>query len=382
MSFIMTLSSPSASPASHEISLLAKPWARLVLTAVAGIVVVAAIAFTIRYVTVGRYMQSTDDAYIGADFVTVSPRIAGTVEGVLVNENQWVEAGQPLVRVSGKNYRSVQNEAFNQVAASEASARGATAGIAEQNAAIAGARAQLAAARVELAHAEGEVARYTPLAGSGAETGVQLSQLRSARDQAAAQVQAQQAAVLAQERRIAGLAAQRDQALAQARAAGDQATAAGVDVDATLVRASVSGRIGDQTVRVGQTVQPGTRLMSIVPTRRLYVDARLKETQMGLVRPGQPVTITVDALPGVKLHGVVESTAPATSAQFALIPPQNATGNFTKVVQRVAVRIRLDAGPEARRVLVPGLSATATLDTRDGRAAAARVEREAADRGR
>jgi membrane fusion protein, multidrug efflux system len=363
-------------------SILNRPWARVGLSVLGGVVAVVVVALVVRYATVGRYMQSTDDAYVGADVVTVSPRIAGTVEGVLVNENQWVEAGQALVRISGKDYRSVQNEAFSQAASAEASARSVTAGIAEQQAAIVGARAQLSAARAALLHAQGEVDRYTPLAGMGAETEVQLSQLRSARDQAVARFRAQEAAVLAQQRRIATLEAQRDQALAQGRAAGDQAAAAGVDVDATIVRASISGRVGDQTVRVGQTVQAGTPMMSIVPVRRLYVDARLKETQMELVRQGQPVTLSVDALPGVKLHGVVESMAPATSGQFALIPPQNATGNFTKVVQRVAVRIRLEAGPEARRVLVPGLSVTATVDTRNGRDAAQRVQREADARAR
>ncbi len=129
------------------------------------------------------------------------------------------------------------------------------------------------------------------------------------------------------------------------------------------MRASVDGRIGDKGVRVGQFVQSGTRMMSVVPLSAIYITANYKETQIGLMRPGQPATIDVDALPGVHLRGHVESVSPGTGAQFSLLPPQNATGNFTKIVQRVPVRIAIDAGPEARRVLVPGLSVTVDVDT-------------------
>lgn len=363
--------SPTRAP-----SLFKTPWIRLVLMAAAVVAILGAGVWIYGYVTVGRFLQSTEDAYVSADFVTVSPRINGTVEAVLVKENQWVEAGQPLVRISGREYRALQGQGLSQVASALADAEGAVAGMHEQTAVIAEAAAQLAAARVDLRHAQAEVDRYAPLAGSGAETDVQYSQLRTQRDKAAIQVQAQEAALRVQQRRLPALAAQRDQALAQAQAARDQVNAAAVDVEATLIRASVAGRVGDLTVRVGQTVQPGVRLLSVVPVQRLYVDARLKETQMGRVRPGQPATITVDALPGARLSGVVESSAPATSAQFALIAPQNATGNFTKVVQRVAVRVRLDAGPRARQVLVPGLSATVTIDTRNEGGAAVEGARE------
>ena len=148
------------------------------------------------------------------------------------------------------------------------------------------------------------------------------------------------------------------------------------DLGTTTIRSSIAGRIGDRTVRVGQYVQPGTRLMSVVPVDQVYLVANFKETQIGLMRAGQPATIEVDALSGSTLHGTVESFAPGTGAQFALLPPQNATGNFTKVVQRVPVRIHIDAGPEARRVLVPGLSVTVTVDTLGAKQERKEVDRE------
>ena len=139
---------------------------------------------------------------------------------------------------------------------------------------------------------------------------------------------------------------------------------------------TIAGRVGDRTVRVGQYVQPGTRLMTIVPVQDVYLAANFKETQIGLMRAGQPATIHVDALAGADLHGTVDSFSPGTGSQFALLPAQNATGNFTKIVQRVPVHIHIAAGPETRKVLLPGLSVTVNVDTRSARDAAQRIERE------
>jgi len=139
------------------------------------------------------------------------------------------------------------------------------------------------------------------------------------------------------------------------------------------VRASVDGRVGDKSVQVGQFVQSGTRMMSVVPLGAIYVSANFKETQIGLMRAGQPAIIRVDALPGVGLRGHVESVSPGTGAEFSLLPPQNATGNFTKIVQRVPVRIAIDAGPEARRVLIPGLSVKVSVDTITAKGAGDRI---------
>jgi len=181
--------------------------------------------------------------------------------------------------------------------------------------------------------------------------------------QSADDARAQAAGLVAQERRIAGIRAQVRQGEAQAQGARAQLSAADVDVGATVLRAAINGRVGDKSVTLGQFAQAGTRLMSLVPLDKIYVTANFKETQLALMRAGQPATIEVDALDGTELHGHVESVSPGTGGQFSLLPPQNATGNFTKIVQRVPVRIAIEATPAARKLLVPGLSVTVTVNT-------------------
>jgi membrane fusion protein (multidrug efflux system) len=160
------------------------------------------------------------------------------------------------------------------------------------------------------------------------------------------------------------MAAQITQARAQLEAARASLRQSQLDLQNTTLVSPLAGRVGDRSVRVGQYVQPGTRLMSVVPVQAVYLEANFKETQMRRMRVGQPATLHVDALRGVDLHGVVDSFAPGTGAQFALLPPENATGNFTKIVQRVPVRIRIETGSETRHLLLPGLSVTVDVDTR------------------
>lgn len=171
--------------------------------------------------------------------------------------------------------------------------------------------------------------------------------------------------------------AQIEQAKAQLAVAQASARQAQFDIHDTVIRSASAGRVGDRAVRVGQYVQPGSRLLTLVPVQDLYLEANFKETQIGMMRPGQPARILVDTLGGTELHGTVQSLSPGTGAQFALLPPQNATGNFTKIVQRVPVRIRVEAGKEARSVLVPGLSVTVHVDTRGAQAARERIDQEA-----
>jgi membrane fusion protein (multidrug efflux system) len=337
--------------------------AKLILLLIAAAVLVAGALWYIRYREHGRFIQSTDDAQIQADAVTVSPRVNGYVEQVLVRDNQDVHAGDPLVRIDPRDYRAQAAQAQAQIAQARAAQDNARAAIGEQEAAIAQARAQLAAAQTTAAHDAAEVQRYVPLAASGAETRQQLAQLRATAARSADQVRAQAAALAMQQRRVGTFEAQIRQGAAQAEGARAQLASASVDVNATVLKAAIDGRIGDKTVTPGQYVQAGTRLMSVVPVDRLYVVANFKETQLALMRPGQPATIKVDALDGTELRGRVESVSPGTGAQFSLIPPSNATGNFTKIVQRVPVRVSLEATPEARRLLLPGLSVTVEVDT-------------------
>ena len=358
-----TVQQDAAEPAKKRIS----PRTKLILLTVALLALVGGIWWYVDYQNNGRFFEETNDATVQADMVTIAPRVSGYVAEVLVAENQDVSTGQPLVRIDPRDARATAAQAEAQIAVAGAQADAARAQIAEQYAAIDQARAQLAAARSKAAYDAAEVARYRPLAASGAETRQQLAQLEVAARQSADNVRAAQAAVAAQQRRVGSLESQVAQGRAQGQAARAQLAAASVDVGATQLTAPIGGRVGDKTVTIGQYVQAGTRLMSVVPLDRLYITANFKETQLALMRPGQPVEIHVDALDGVAVKGRVESLAPGTGAQSSLLPPQNATGNFTKITQRVPVRVSIEATPAARRLLVPGLSVTVTVDTRSAR---------------
>lgn len=361
---------------SSKMSALKKPWLRIALGVTVVLALIGGAAWIIEYLTVGRYQQDTDNAYIQADVVTVSPRVAGYVEKVFVTDNQQVKAGQPLLQIAARDYSAQAEQISAQIDVSLANIDAANAQIGEQQAAIDRARSDLAAAQSSAAFAQGEVSRYAPLAATGAESRERLTELQDRGRQARDQVSGARAALSSAERRIATLQAQVKQAQSQGKASRAQLAAANVNVQATLVRASVDGRVGDKTVRVGQFVQPGTRMMSVVPQQNAYIVANFKETQVGLMRAGQPVTFEVDALPGVEIHGRVDSIAPGTGAQFSILPPLNATGNFTKIVQRIPVRLAIDASPEVRGLLVPGMSVEASVDTRSGKSVFDRARRD------
>lgn len=346
---------------------------RLILIVVAAAAIIGGVFWYARYKSVGQYMQSTNDAFIQADAVTVAPKVSGYVDKVFVGENQAVQAGQPLLQIDTRDYRAQTAQIEAQIGVARANAEGVQAQIKEQQAAIDRAEADLRAAQSDAAFAQAEVARYTPLAASGAESRERLSQLQNQARQANAKVAAANAALAASRRRIGTLNAQVQQARSQGQAARAQLDAAEVNLGSTTIRAAIAGRVGNKTVRVGQFVQAGTRTMSIVPVSQLYIEANFKETQLGLMRPGQPVKIEVDALEGVEIKGHVESVAPGTGAQFSLLPPQNATGNFTKIVQRIPVRIAVDADPQTRSLLVPGMSVEVVVDTRSAKGALKRI---------
>ena len=199
---------------------------------------------------------------------------------------------------------------------------------------------------------------------SGAEPRERLLQFKATAVQSAADVRAYAAALDKQQHRTAYVRAEARQAEAQVGAVQAQVDSARIDYGATVIRAAIAGRVGDRTVSTGQYVQAGTRLMTVVPLDRLYVVANFKETQLARMRPGQLAKVVIDAIDGDALPGRVESVSPGTGARFSLVPPNNATGNFTKIVQRVPVRIAIAATAVAGRSLVPGLSASVTVDTR------------------
>lgn len=353
---------------------------RTVLLAIGAALLVGGAIWGEQWWTVGRFIESTDDAYLQADSVTIAPKVSGYVAEVYVADNQSVQAGEPLVRLDSRQYQAILEQANATIAARKADIARGAAELLQQQANIAQARAQLEGARSGETHATQEVKRYEPLVATGAETNEKLADLVNARNQAAATVAADVAALQSAERQPASTQAQIEQARAQLQAAEASFRQAQLDTQDTVIRSTLAGRVGDRTVRVGQFAQPGTRLMTIVPVQDTYLVANFKETQIGLMRAGQPATIHVDALSGIDLHGTVVSFSPGTGSQFALLPPQNATGNFTKIVQRVPARIHIDAGQETRDVLLPGLSVTVRVDTRSGRESAKRLEREN-DRG-
>ena len=363
--------SPQKPPASR-----AKPWLKPVLLVGCCVAAVAGAIWFFDYWTHGRYVQSTNDAYLSADQVSVAAKVSGTVEEVFVKDNQEVHAGDPLVRIDDRASRAKVEQAQGVVAQAHAAMDQYEAQMREQDAAISQARATLDKDLATLAYNEGQLQRYIPLAASGAETQEKLSQWHSQRDQAAATVRQDRSTVVQAERRMVTYAAQRESAAAQAAQGEAQARQSQVDVDQSLIRASLDGRVGDRQVRVGQTAQIGSRLLTLVPVQSLYLVANFKETQIGLMREGQPATIKVDALDGRKIHGVVDSFSPATGSSFAVVPANNATGNFTKIVQRVPVRLRVEAGEEFRKVLVPGLSVEVSVDTVSEKDAAERFDKE------
>jgi membrane fusion protein (multidrug efflux system) len=356
-----------ASPADSSASGLRRLERRTVLVGLGVALVLAGAAWAVHWWTVGRFIESTDDAYLQADSVTVAPKVSGYVAQVYVADNQDVSVGQPLVQLDGRQYQAILEQATAAIAARTADIERGAAELLQQQANIVEVRAQLEGARASERYSTEEVERYEPLVSSGAESNERLADLRNSRNQAAAKVAADDAAVHAAERQPATTRAQIDQARAQLDAAEASARQAQLDMQDTVVRSTLAGRVGDRTVRVWEYVQPGSRLMTIVPLEDIYLQANFKETQIGLMRPGQPAMVRIDALPGIELHGTVASLSPGTGSQFALLPPQNATGNFTKIVQRIPVRIRLDADAEVRKVLVPGLSVTVRVDTRSGR---------------
>ncbi|MBN3565488.1 HlyD family secretion protein [Burkholderia cenocepacia] len=345
----------------------------------AGVVlaVIALAVFGWHWWTVGRFIESTDDAYVRADVVTVSSRVSGYVTQVAVDDNQPVKRGDVLVRLDDRDYRAKVDDAQAAVAAADATlqaeqAAAATldAQIGQQRSQIAQADADAAAARAEAARRDADATRYKQLLAESAASGQRWEQAHADALKARAELTRAGAAVRVQTDQQTVLQRRREQstaAIAQARARLAAAQAklalAQLDLDHTVIRATRDGSVGQRAVRAGQYVEVGMPLLAVVPLSDVYVVANFKETQLGVMHDGQPVQIDVDTYSGHTLHGRVIGLAPGSGAQFALLPPDNATGNFTKIVQRIPVKIRVDA-PPAGVVLRPGMSVIARVDTR------------------
>jgi membrane fusion protein (multidrug efflux system) len=327
------------------------------------VIVVLGVIFGVRWFSYERFIISTDDAYLRADAVTIAPRVSGYIDEIYVRENQHVTAGQPLLHIDKRNYQDAVSQQKASVAARSADLDAADSQIKQQAAVIAQHRAELASAHAKAQFAREQAERYRSLRDQGADTEERYAQFKNELEQSSAAEAASSAALRAAEGQLGVLKSQREQAEAQLQSANAQVSAAQQNLDDTVLRASVQGTIGDDSARVGQYVQPGTRLMSVVPLNSVYLVANFKETQIKRMRIGQKARVKVDAIGGEEIDAEVESFAPGTGSQFALLPPENATGNFIKIVQRVPVRLRVLAPKALEARLLPGLSAVVAVDT-------------------
>jgi len=308
---------------------------------------------------------STDNAYVRGDIVSLAPKVGGYVVAVEVRDNQAVAAGDVLFRIDDRDYRARLAQAEANVAAARARLANGDAEIRLQRTLVGQAQAQRRAAQADMSLAARASDRRRELIADGAVSQAQVDESEAARIRAEAGASVSSAAVEAQRQKIDVIATQREAAaaaLAQAEAARDLAR---IDLDNTVVRAPAAGVVGNRQVRVGRLVAPGTPMLDIVPVADLFVVANFKETQLEEIRAGQAARIRVDGYPDTVLEGVVDSFAPGSGSAFSLIPADNATGNFVRVVQRVPVKIRLEHNPLAGR-LVPGLSARVEIESRTG----------------
>ena len=290
---------------------------------------------------------STNDAYVEADFTLVAPRVAGQISDVFVDDNQSVKAGQLLVRIDDRDYKAALMSAEADVTAAKASVANYDAEIARQPSLVDQARATLKSDDAAIAFARQNAARYQNLSDTGAGTTQEQQHASSTLAEQLAQQAHDEAALSSTQQNLDVLKTQRDKAagaLARAEATLEQAK---LNLSYTEIHAPIDGKVGRRSARVGAFVTPGAPVLAVVPLSQAYVVANFQENQITHMRPGESVRIKVDSLPGVAIHGHVESLAPATGVSFAPIAPDNATGNFTKIVQRVPVKIAIDPGQEA-----------------------------------
>jgi membrane fusion protein (multidrug efflux system) len=314
--------------------------------------------------TTGQFLVSTDDAYLQADNVLISPKVAGYIAEVLVQDNQPVHAGYVLARIDDRDYRTALAVAQANVDAEKATIGNLVQQIAQQQLVITQARATVEADKATLTFARQDYERYASLSKSGAGT-IQSAQ------RATSQIHEQQAildrdviAVAVAQKQIDVLNTQISKTRATLAQQEAQLRQAELNLSYTMITAPIDGTVGARKLRAGQYVQAGTQLMAVVPLQAVYVTANYKETQLTDVHAGQPVTLSVDTFPDAMVHGRVNSISPASGQEFALLPPDNATGNFTKIVQRIPVKITIDPKDPLIGRLRPGMSVEPTIDTR------------------
>jgi membrane fusion protein (multidrug efflux system) len=328
------------------------------------VLLVAGIYGGLQWWRVWRFQQSTDDAYVESDISLMSPKIEGYIKEVRVENNQHVKAGDVLFIIDDSDFAA-------KVAAAQAAVDGEVASVAtfetrhdHQVAMINQAEAMVASANAELNRANLDQKRYISLMTSEVATKQRYETAEADATKAAANLLRAKAALEAEKQQLALIDAEKHEEQAKREQARAALRLAQNDLDNTVIRAPVDGVIGNRAGQVGQYVKPGTQVALLVPLPKVYVTANFKETQLTRMRPGQPVEISVDAYPDQVIEGKLESFAPASGAEFSLLPPDNATGNFTKIVQRVPVRIAVSTDGPLSSLLRPGLSVVVNVDTR------------------
>jgi membrane fusion protein, multidrug efflux system len=336
----------------------------MIVSGAALIVAAAVAAFGHYWWTFGRFIESTDDAYVGGDITVIAPKVSGFISRVAVTDNQIVHAGDVLVQLDDRDYVAARARAIASVAAQEAAVTNLVATRHLQEAVIAQEEAGITAADAEIERTKEDQARYRRLQQLAA-VSLQESQKADAdyKDAIAAGVKAR-AALAAARRQLDVIDSQSQQAKAALEQAKAERQVADLNLSYTELRAPMDGTVGNRSARAGSYATIGAQLMSIVPAHGLWVDANFKESQLARMRSGQPVFVEADVLPGKVFQGRVASLAPATGAVFSVLPAENATGNFTKIVQRVPVRILLDGDAASLGQLRPGLSVVAKVDMR------------------
>ena len=311
----------------------------------------------------GRFLQSTTNAYIRADYTIVAPKILGYITKVLVQDNEEVTAGQVLARIDDRDFQVALDQARADIDTADATVGNLDAQIAQQQSVVDQQKADITSDKASLEFAQADHARYGNLKKSGYGSVQRAQQAETAMREKAAQLRRSRAGVLIAERHIDVLLSERAKAQAQREHAVSAYRQAELNLSYTSIAAALPGMVGARMLRIGQYVQAGTPLMAVVPLHAVYVVANYKETQLAQVQSGQPAEIAVDSFPGVTLRGHVDSLSPASGLEFSLLPGDNATGNFIKIVQRVPVKIALDDNPLLGR-LRSGMSVEAIVDTR------------------
>ncbi len=339
---------------------------KFVLMGVGLLLALAAASYGVHYFLVGRFLVSTDDAYVRANATTLGARVSGHVATIFAGDNTLVKAGEVVFKIDDGDYRIALDAARTRIQTQQATIDRIGRQITAQESAVEQAKAQLASAEAGLKRAGLDYDRQQELSSRGFASRATFEQSEAGRDQGVASVKQSRAAYDAAMNMVEVNKAQQAEARAQLAELQTTLAKAQRDLDFTSVRAPVDGTFSNRMVNTGDFIVMGQRLGNVVPLNDVFIDANFKETQLKRIRPGQPVTISVDAYGHRKFAAVVESISPAAGSVFTLLPPDNATGNFTKIVQRLPVRLRVPADVAKQNLLRAGMSVYATVDTQDG----------------